>query len=198
MIIKNTVGFNFISEVNQSMGYGILLVVNDLSQVSEQDIQDAQDSSSGSGGFGAGGCCAAGSKATKFANGNIPINEIAVAEIKEGKQYVTINVNDYGFSPAVVVMQKGIDTVWNINGEQLNSCNNRLTFPEYYANISLRQGANELILNPESDFSFGCWMGMLHGYVRVVDDINNYNMDEVKEKVKNFKPSKTSGAGCCG
>jgi|GEM_PF-3445894 len=36
--------------------------------------------------------------------------------------------------------------------------------------------------NPENDFNFICWMGMLNGYIKVVDDINSFNMDIVRER----------------
>ncbi|NJD03719.1 MAG: heavy metal transporter [Ruminiclostridium sp.] len=170
-------------------------VVSDISKVSETDIQQA-DNSVTSGAAGGGGCCAAGSKATKFAGGKIPTDEIAVGKIENGVQYVKINVNDYGFSPAVVVMQKGIETKWVINGEKLNSCNNSLIFPEYNAKIDLKADENEIAFTPEADFTFKCWMGMLHGYVKVVDDINNIDIDAIKKEVSRYKPA--GGGGCCG
>jgi sulfite exporter TauE/SafE/copper chaperone CopZ len=173
-------------------------VVSDITKVSDKDIQDSAGSSS-SGAVSGGGCCAAGSKATKFAGGRIPTDEIAVGKIKDGMQYVSINVNDYGFSPAVVVIQKGIQTKWVINGEQLNTCNNRLIFPEYNARVSLEEGENELKFIPEGDFTFSCWMGMLNGYVKVVDDINKVNMDVIKKEVEAYKPARGAGVGgCCG
>jgi len=170
-------------------------VVSDISKVSKKDIQDAEDSSS-SGAFG-GGCCAAGSKATKFAGGRIPTDEIAIGKIKDGIQYVSMDVNDYGFSPAVIVVQKGIETIWTINGEQLNTCNNMLIFPAYNAQVPLKQGENKLKFVPEGDFTFSCWMGMLNGYVKVVDDINDIDMDAIKKEIERYKPPRGAG-GCCG
>lgn len=170
-------------------------VVSDISKVSKKDIQDAEDSSS-SGAFG-GGCCAAGSKATKFAGGRIPTDEIAIGKIKDGIQYVSMDVNDYGFSPAVIVVQKGIETIWTINGEQLNTCNNMLIFPAYNAQVPLKQGENKLKFVPEGDFTFSCWMGMLNGYVKVVDDINDIDMDAIKKEIERYRPPRGAG-GCCG
>lgn len=171
-------------------------VVSDISKVKDSDIQQA-DSSSSSSAAGGGGCCGAGSKATKFAGGKIPTDEIAVGKIENGVQYVSIKVNDYGFSPAVIVIQKGIQTKWVINGEQLNSCNNSLIFPEYNAKMDLKSGENELKFTPEADFTFRCWMGMLNGYVKVVDDINKINLEDIKAEVGAYKPAGGSG-GCCG
>ena len=96
-------------------------------------------------------------------------------------------------------MQKGIDTKWVLNGEQLNTCTNRLIFTEYNADVSLKEGENELKFTPEADFTYQCWMGMLHGYVKVVDDINAINLEDIKAEVGAFKPAGGSGGGgCCG
>ncbi|WHH61539.1 sulfite exporter TauE/SafE family protein [Petroclostridium sp. X23] len=171
-------------------------VVDDISKVSDADIQQAKESG-GAGLFGGGGCCSAGSSAEKFANGNIPTDEIAIGEINDGVQNVSIAINDEGFIPAVVILQKGVKTKWNINGEQLNYCNNRLIFPEYNANISLKDGENAIEFTPEADFTFSCWMRMLNGYVKVVDDVNNINIEEIKKEIEQFQPVGGTG-GCCG
>lgn len=171
-------------------------VVSDVSTVSASEL--AADAGSGSAGAAAGGCCAAGSQATRFANGNIPTDDITLGTIENGIQTVTINVNDAGFSPAVVVIQKGIQTNLIFNGEKLNSCNQRLIFPEYQSSIDLNHGENKIEFVPEGDISYMCWMGMLNGYIKVVDDINNVDLDAIKEEVSQFQPAQGAGASCCG
>lgn len=179
-------------------------VVDDPSKEPSTDAQQSNDTSNYS---GAGGCCAGSAKATKFYGGNIPTDEIAVGKIKdnvqsdkkkEKVQYVNIKVNDYGFSPAVVVIQKGVKTVWNIQGEKLNSCNNSLVFPEYNSQLNLKEGDNKLEFIPKQDFSFQCWMGMLNGKVKVVDDITKINLEDIEKEVQNSKPTGGSRGGCCG
>lgn len=165
-------------------------VVSDITKVSEKDISSSEQPSSGALG---GGCCSVG-EATEFAGGNIPTDEIGIGEIKDGTQYIEMTVNQYGFSPAVFVLQKGVKTIWTINGEQLNSCNNPLRITEYNTEISLQSGENPLELVPEKDFSFSCWMGMLNGYVKVVDDINKVNLEEIKQEAAAFVPP--GGGGC--
>jgi len=166
------------------------LTYNDSGTGSGGDVQDSSGIP--------GGCCAAGSKATEFYNGNIPTEDVAVAKLDNGVQSVTINVNDYGFSPAVAVVQRGVNTVINFNGEKLNSCNNRIVISNYGAGIDLVQGENKIEFTAEEDFNFSCWMGMLNGYIKVVEDINNFSMEDVKKEVDNFVPaSGESGGGCC-
>lgn len=174
-------------------------VVSDVSAASASDLSaDSGAYDSTAGGQSAGGCCAAGSQATRFANGNIPTDDITLGKIENGLQTVTINVNDYGFSPAVVVIQRGVKTNLIFNGEKLNSCNQRLIFPEYQSSIDLNQGENKIEFIPQNDISYMCWMGMLNGYIKVVDDINNVDIDALKAEISQFQPAKGAGESCCG
>lgn len=66
-------------------------VVSDLSTVSDKDIQDVAN------GDPSGGA-------------SIPTDEITIGKIEGGMKYISIDVNDDGFSPAVIVLQKGIET----------------------------------------------------------------------------------------
>lgn len=147
--------------------------------------------------LGASGCCSAGAQATEFANGNIPTKDMTIAKIENNQQVVTVTVNEYGYSPAVIVLQKGIEAKIQFNTENLNSCNDVIVFPEYQGQLDLKvEGQKETPwLIPERDFTFQCWMGMLNGYVKVVDDLNAINLDEIKQEVENYQPAQ--GGGSC-
>jgi plastocyanin len=158
-------------------------VVSDLSNASGKDIEYESDGGS-TGGV------------------SISTDEVAVSQIKDGIQYISINVNDNSFSPAVVVMQKGINTKWVINGKELNSHNSTLIFPEYGATMDINQGENEIEFVPEGDFSFRCSIGTLNGYVKVVDDINKIDTEAIKKEAENYQPPDiwsggTGGGGGC-
>lgn len=158
-------------------------VVSDLSNASGKDIEYESDGGS-TGGV------------------SISTDEVAVGQIKDGIQYISINVNDNSFSPAVVVMQKGINTKWVINGKELNSHNSTLIFPEYGATMDINQGENEIEFVPEGDFSFRCSIGTLNGYVKVVDDINKIDTKAIKKEAENYQPpdiwsgGNGGGGGC--
>ena len=109
-----------------------------------------------------------------------------------------MTVNDYGYSPAVVVLQKGVPAKIKFNTEKLNSCNNIVSFPQLQGELNLQNQTETPLISPEQDFTFECWMGMLHGYVKVVDDINNVNLEDIKDEVNNYKPAAGSVGGCCG
>jgi len=118
--------------------------------------------------------------------------------VVNGEQVVTVTVNNQGYSPAVLVLQKGVKAKIKFNTEQLNSCNSTVVFPELNGQISLQSQKETPFLTPTNDFTFQCGMGMLHGYVKVVDDINKVDLAAIKSKVEQFKPAAGSGGGCCG
>jgi hypothetical protein len=45
------------------------------------------------------------------------------------------------------------------------------------------------------DFTFQCWMGMIHGYVKTVDDLKNFDMQKVKQEIGKYR---ATSSGCCG
>jgi len=172
-------------------------VVADVTKVTDKDIQQTNNTNI-PGVPSSGGCCAAGAQATKFANGKIPTDNIQVAKVSNNQQEVTIKVNDEGYSPAVVVLQKGIPFKIKFDAEKLNSCNYIVDFPDFGGQLDIQNGQTETpLLDPQKDFVFQCGMGMLHGYVKVVDDINKVDLEKVKSEVENYKLPAGSG-GCCG
>jgi sulfite exporter TauE/SafE/copper chaperone CopZ len=172
-------------------------VVSNLSKISEQDLQQADSSGNSSPLSSGGSCCSASANATRFYGGRVPTDDIQVAKVVNGVQEVTIKVNDQGYSPAAVILQRGLKTKIKFNPEKINSCNYVVTFPEYNGQLDLSKGQTE---TPEmkvtQDFTFQCWMGMLHGYVKVVDDIQHIDIKAIKKEIENYKPA--GGGGCCG
>lgn len=84
-----------------------------------------------------------------------------------------------------------------VNTKAIFSCSN--VYITYDARVNLEAGENDLKFTSEADFTFRCWMGMLNGYVKVVDDINEINLEEIKAEVEVFKPAGgAGGGGCCG
>lgn len=167
-------------------------VVPDLNAVSETELNETQGQ-----GYGGAGCCGASSQATRFAGGRIPTDDLMVARIVDGRQEVIITVNDQGYAPAAIVLQRGIKTIIRFNPERLNGCNYVVQFPEYRGQLDLSKGQ---LTTPElevtRDFTFRCWMGMLNGYVKVVDDLNNIDLRKIKKEIEAYRPA--GGGGCCG
>jgi plastocyanin domain-containing protein len=174
-----------------------VLTASDLSAPAGNAVPPGGSISSafGSGG-GGGGCC--GATPGKFANGKIPVDVIQVAKRTADGQVAEIVVDANGYSPAVIVMKRGVKGKVKFIAANLSSCNSVVNFPEYQGGLDLRQGRLETpFLDITSDFTFECGMGMLHGYVKVVDDTDNVDLRAIRAQVASFKPRAGAG-GCCG
>jgi hypothetical protein len=134
----------------------------------------------------------------------IPTDRVSLAEIREdGYQMVKINLRDGGIEPAVVVMQRSVPALWIINNGSLDSGNSRLIFPAYYTRIDMQQGDNAIQIMPTLDFDFSTAGNDFYGYVKVVDDLNNVDIEAVKARVASYEtliyPDAyfETGADCC-
>jgi sulfite exporter TauE/SafE/plastocyanin domain-containing protein len=123
----------------------------------------------------------------KPAGVQIPAEKIAIAQIADNVQTVTIRLGDDGFEPAIVVMQKRLPALWTITIDSLDPGNSSIIFPAYYAILETEQGENHLRLVPSEDFEFYTVDGVFYGYVKVADDIIRVNVDAVKEEAANFE-----------
>ncbi|MDR1412067.1 MAG: sulfite exporter TauE/SafE family protein [Spirochaetaceae bacterium] len=137
----------------------------------------------------------------------IPSGEAVVAGIdKAGVQRVTINLTDDGFSPSVIVMQKGLRTEWTIKNDSLDEGNSALVFPLYYTQIEMAAGDNIIEVIPSSDFEFSTVDNIFYGYVKAVDDIGRVDIEAVKKEAAEFETliypdayfEAAGRGGCCG
>ena len=174
-------------------------IVPDLTTLTAGDLSAPQKGSIASAfgpGGGSGGCCAP--PPAGFANGRIPVDVIQIARRTPEGQVAEVVVNANGYSPAVIVMQRGVKGKVRFIAANLSGCNSVVNFPEYQGGLDLSQGQLETpLLDISSDFTFECGMGMLHGYVKVVDDADNVDLKAVRAQVAAFKPRPGAG-GCCG
>jgi sulfite exporter TauE/SafE/plastocyanin domain-containing protein/copper chaperone CopZ len=113
------------------------------------------------------------------------------AQLADGIQTLRIAANNRGYIPNVLYVQKDIPLKWIIDGEQINSCNNEIIIPSLNIKKKLVPGENIInILPQDQDISFSCWMGMINGVIKVVDDVNAVNVSKDKTSIP-------SGSGCC-
>ena len=119
----------------------------------------------------------------------ITVDSVAVAQIKDGKQTVSINIEENRFSPAVIVMQKDLETTWTINNNNNGLASGSLIFPLYNAELYMVSGENTVGLYPAADFDFSTKDNAFYGYVKVVDDINNIDIEAIKEEVGRYVPT---------
>lgn len=172
-----------------------IVVVDDLNNVDSNAIIDDSTQS-------AGGSCCAGGSGTSSSSGNginfdfsklegkkISTDKLAVAEEKDNIQSVTIKYDENGFSPAVIVVQSGLETEWIINGSKMDSSKSTLLFPNYSAQLELVEGENPITFIPSQDFDFFTSDGSYLGYVKVVEDINQIDTAAIKKEVSEYNIS---------
>jgi len=144
---------------------------------------------------GSGSCCS-GTGDPAFADGRVPADTIGMPTIRDGIQEITIDVTARGYSPAAIVLQRGMKAIIKFNPVELTSCNSPVIFPEFNGSLDLARGRLETPpITISDDFTFRCWMGMLHGYVKVVDDLSKVDLGKVKAEIGGYR---ASGGGCCG
>ena len=168
-------------------------VVPDIANVSADEAAETENSGVSS--LQAGGCC--GATPPEFANGKIPVDNIQIAQVKDGQQEATVTVGSQGYTPAVIVLQKDVKFKIKFKAEQLNACNSIVVFPEYQGQLDITSQPETPWLTATEDFTFQCGMNMLHGYVKVVDDISKVNIDDIKNEVQNYTPPAGSSQGSC-
>lgn len=123
----------------------------------------------------------------------------SIATIEGGIQVVTTTLQSRSYTP--IVVQRGIPVKWTIKADasNLNGCNNPVTIPKYNLQKKLVPGENIIEFMPEEEgnITYTCWMGMISSNIKVVDDINKVNLEDIREEVRDLRPV-CGGGGCCG
>jgi plastocyanin domain-containing protein len=125
--------------------------------------------------------------APKPAGVDIPTENITIAQITDNTQTVEIVLGDDGFEPAIVVVQRQVPTIWDINIEAFDPGNSQIIFSAFFTRIKTVQGKNSIQLFPMADFDFSTGDHVFYGYVKVVDDINIVDMDALRAEVANHE-----------
>ncbi len=141
----------------------------------------------------------------------IPVDDVVVAEEttdENGKpvQKITLELTSQGFKPAVAVVKAGVDTEWTfIDNRQDMDYGTNLLIPDFTTELYLEKGENTLYFIPDKSFDFSTGDNSFYGYIKVVDDLENVDMDAVKDEVSKFQtmiwPEDTfqgSVGSCCG
>ncbi len=101
-----------------------------------------------------------------------------VATIKGDVQEVSIKLAPSAYG--TIVVQKGIPVRFNIQADakDINGCNGTVVIPSYNQQISLKAGDNIIEFTPgeTGTVPYSCWMGMVNGSIRVVDDLSKADL----------------------
>ena len=174
-------------------------IVPDLARLTARDLAApdpaGRASTGGASGGAAGGCCS-GASLPQFADGRVPTDLIGLARLEGEGQVVDVTVNDQGYTPALIVVQRGVNVKVRFVAEQLNSCNSPVIFPEYQGGLDLQRGQTETpYLEVTQDFTFQCGMNMIRGYAKVVDSLASVDLDAVRSEVSAYRAA--AGGSCC-
>jgi hypothetical protein len=131
--------------------------------------------------------------------GQVSTREIGIARIIERVQVAEVRADAGGYHPAVVVLQAGVPARIRFIPGRLDSSTTTVSFPGYSVELNLAAGPSEAVFdNVVGDFTFRCGTDMLHGYVRVVDDLRRLDLGAVRRQVASYRPASAALASCCG
>lgn len=124
----------------------------------------------------------------------------SVAELNGDVQNIVTPLDESEY-PAIIV-QKGVPVRWVIDAEatSLNGCNNRINLNKFgQPEIPLYTGENVIEFTPteSGSFFYSCWMGMISGQIKVVDDLNALDTSFVENEKTIQVPGASSTGGCC-
>lgn len=127
----------------------------------------------------------------EISNGNV-----AKAILKDGVQIINMTADNNGYTPNAFYVQKGIPVRWVIDGKEINSCNNVIVAQSLNIEKKLKSGENVIEFDPEDkDINFSCWMGMIRGVIKVVDNLEDVDISKADSSLP---PASTVPSCCAG
>jgi sulfite exporter TauE/SafE/plastocyanin domain-containing protein/copper chaperone CopZ len=132
----------------------------------------------------------------KVSSSNVQATAENKAKLVNGVQEVRITASARGYSPNVVFVQKGVPAKLIVQGDVITSCNNQIIIPTMNIKKKLSKGENIIEFTPgDKDINYSCWMGMISGLIKVVDNLDTVTQSEITD-AQNSAPS-SSGDSCC-
>lgn len=120
---------------------------------------------------------------------------IVKPEIKDGVQIIRMTADGNGYTPNVLYVQKNMPVKWIIDGKQITYCNNEIVAPTFKIQKKLVKGENIIEFTPkDSHIKFSCWMGMIRGIIKVVDNIDSIDASDTSGVI----PQQGGGSCCSG
>jgi sulfite exporter TauE/SafE/copper chaperone CopZ/plastocyanin domain-containing protein len=126
----------------------------------------------------------------------IPTQNVAVAKQMTDEygyeyQQATIELTDQGFSPALVIVQYGVETQWSIVNKSLSAeYGAQLLVPAFSTQLPLKAGETPLYFYPSDSFDFSTDDNAFYGYVKVVDSLDTLDaagIEAIQEEVASYE-----------
>ncbi len=119
---------------------------------------------------------------------------VSKATLENDVQVIRMTADNNGYTPNAFYVQKGIPVKWIIDGKELNSCNNAIVARDIKVEKKLGSGENIIEFTPgDKDINFSCWMGMISGVIKVVDNLDTVDTSKSDSSL----PAPSSGPSCC-
>ncbi len=119
---------------------------------------------------------------------------VAKATLQNGIQIINMTADNNGYTPNAFYVQKGIPVKWIVDGKELNSCNNAIVARDINLEWKLKKGENIKEFTPgDKDINFSCWMGMIRGVIKVVDNLDSIDTSKADSSL----PAPSTGPSCC-
>ena len=119
---------------------------------------------------------------------------VAKAVMEDGYQVIRMTASNKGYTPNSFYVQKGIQVKWIIDGVEMNTCNNAIIVPSLNLEQKIKSGENIIEFMPNGkDMNFSCWMGMIGGVIKVVDELDTVDTSTYDPTL----PAPSSGPSCC-
>lgn len=127
--------------------------------------------------------------APKPANFKIPSDPMVFAKRgDDDRQHVTIQLTDKGFSPAVIVVQAGVETELTIQNSTTTEDASLLLAPAYAFQLALIKGENIIGLYPTESFELSNGNNTAYAYIKAAEDIDLVRRDDIRKEVDAFEP----------
>lgn len=126
-----------------------------------------------------------------------------VAVIQNGVQTVSIDLKPNSYDP--IIVQKGIPVkfIINVEGKNINGCNDAVIIPKYDIEKGLEVGENIIEFTPmeTGTIPYSCWMGMIGSSITVVEELSQITPQDVQAAESGVVTGGGcggGGGGCCG
>ncbi|RII31878.1 heavy metal transport/detoxification protein [Clostridium chromiireducens] len=121
-------------------------------------------------------------------------SDIGKAVLKDGIQEITMIVDGNGFTPNQFYVKKDVPVKWVIKGDSINPCNNAIAIPTLNIENTIKSGENIIEFTPsDKDINFSCWMGMIKGTIKVIDNLDMVDTSKSDESIQEERPPSIYG-----
>lgn len=106
----------------------------------------------------------------------VPVSENENAEvqgyIEDGVQVIEFDLEDDCYPSINIREDMPVKLIINVSKDSLNSCNYKMVSQDFLFQKQLDIGKNTIEFTPteSGQYTYTCWMGMLGGYINVVDE----------------------------